>query len=133
MYRTKDMTPQVEAEMRHELLVWNTQRYLANKELAEREAGLRVEAQLEGELVMQKILEENRQKAVIEENRQRLEANQTLEKDLERRFFNANPAATIGNWQNAKSEILRNYFISRLEAEQSSDDLMRSSGNYSQM
>jgi hypothetical protein len=125
MYRTKDMTPQVEADMRHDLLVWNSQRHLANLESAEREAGLRVEREAEGKLVMEKILEENRQKAIAEEVRRRAQANKNLEEDLRRQFFTANDQASQHNWLMAKDEIMKNYFISRMNSEKSRDEVER--------
>jgi hypothetical protein len=123
MYRTKDMSPQVESDMRHDLLVWNTQRHLANKDLAEREAGLQVEREQEGKLVMAKILEENKQKAVAEEIRLRAQANKNLEEDLRRQFFEANDQASQHNWLMAKDEIMKNYFIQRMNDQATREEI----------
>jgi len=124
-----------EAQMawRLNLFAIKTQEHLAKRAKEEEETVLREAQDIENLKIMDAILAENERNRIAEENRQRIAANQNLEADLERRFFAANPAATIGNWQNAKSEILKNYFVNRMEAEATTEDLMRQTGNYGAM
>ncbi len=107
---------------RMNLYAIKTQQHLANKELAEREAGLRVEAQLEGQAVMAKILEENERKAAVEAYQMRELQNRNLEAELKERFM-LNPAATENSWILAKAQIKQAYFIERFNAEKSRDEI----------
>jgi hypothetical protein len=132
MYKTKNMTVEVENQMRNDLLVENTRRYLHNKQIAEQQAGLREQAELEGRQVMEKILEENRQRAVIEENRQRAAARQALENELKTRFMTL-PGATESGWLSAKNRLIEDYFVELMRNEQSREQSERQSGLYGRM
>jgi hypothetical protein len=49
--------------------------------------------------------------------------NRNLEEDLKRQFMTANPAATENSWLMAKAEVKQNYFIERMNAEKSRDEM----------
>jgi CRISPR/Cas system CMR subunit Cmr4 (Cas7 group RAMP superfamily) len=109
-----------------------TQQHLANRAAAAEEAVQREQQDIENRAVMAKILEENRQKAVMDAYKMRELENKNLEEDLKRKFM-ANPAATENAWLMAKAEVKQNYFIQQMNAEATSEELMRQTGNYGAM
>ncbi len=109
-----------------------TQQHLARRAEAEAEQVLRDEADIEGRKIMEGILRENEQKAKIDAYNLRELENKNLEEDLKRKFM-ANPAATENAWLMAKAEVKQNYFIQQMNAEATSEELMRQTGNYGAM
>jgi hypothetical protein len=113
MDRTKN---QVEAEMRHDLLVENTRRYMHNKQAAEQQAQLREQNAEEGRQVLARILEENRVAAERERLQQQNEARQQLESELKRKFMTL-PGASESGWLVSKNAIIEAYFVERMSAQ----------------
>lgn len=61
---------------------------------------------------------------IVEEARQMRELqNRNLEADLKRQFMTANPAATEQSWLLEKAEVKQNYFLERMKAEKSRDEI----------
>jgi hypothetical protein len=102
-----------------------TQQHLANRAAADQEAVLRDAQDIENRAVMAKILEENRQKAVVEAFQMRELQNRNLEADLKRQFMTASPDATEQTWLMCKADVLKNYFIERMRAEQNREQIER--------
>jgi hypothetical protein len=100
-----------------------TQQHLANRAAADEEAVLRDAQDIENRAVMAKILEENRQKAVMDAYKMRELQNKNLEEDLRRQFLSANPAATENSWLLAKAEVKQNYFLERMKAEKNREEI----------
>ncbi len=94
-----------------------TQEHLARRAEADAAQVLRDAQDIENRAIMAKILEENRQKAVMDAYKMRELQNKNLEEDLRRQFLAANPAATENSWLLAKAEIKQDYFIERFKAE----------------
>jgi len=100
-----------------------TQKHLARRAAADEEAVQREEQDIKNRAVMAKILEENRQKAVMDAYKMRELQNKNLEEDLRRQFLAANPAATENSWLLAKAEIKQDYFVERFKAEKNREEI----------
>jgi hypothetical protein len=100
-----------------------TQQHLAG--CAEEEAAqvLKDAQDIENRKIMEGILVENEQKAKVDAYNLRELQNRNLEEDLKRQFMTANPAATEQSWLLAKAEVKQNYFIERMNAEKSRDEM----------
>ncbi len=109
-----------------------TQQHLAGRAEAEAEQEAKDAADIEGRKIMEGILAENKRKAEIDAYNMRELENRNLEEDLKRKFM-ANPAATENAWLMAAAEVKQNYFIERMNAEATSEELMRQTGNYGAM
>jgi hypothetical protein len=109
-----------------------TQQHLAARAAADEEAVQREQKDIENRAVMAEILAENERKAAVEAYQMRELENRNLEEDLKRKFM-ANPAATEQSWLLAKSQIKQDYFIRSMNAEATSEELMRQTGNYGAM
>jgi hypothetical protein len=123
-----------EAQMawRLNLFAIKTQQHFAGRAAAEAAQVLKDEQDIENLKIMDGILAENERKAAVEAHQMRELENKNLEEDLKRKFM-ANPAATENAWLMAKSQIKQNYFIEQMNAEATSEELMRQTGNYGAM
>jgi hypothetical protein len=114
------------------LFAIKTQQHFAGRAAAEAAQVLKDEQDIENLKIMDGILAENERKAAVEAHQMRELENKNLEEDLKRKFM-ANPAATENAWLMAKSQIKQNYFIEQMNAEATSEELMRQTGNYGAM
>jgi hypothetical protein len=108
---------------RLQLYAIETQKHLARRAAADEEAVQREQQDIQNRAVMAKILEENRQKAVMDAYNMRELQNRNLEEDLRRQFLAVNPAATENSWLLAKAEVKQNYFLERMNAEKNRDEI----------
>ncbi len=100
-----------------------TQQHFAGRAEAEAEQVLKDAQDIENRKIMEGILAENERKAAVDAYNLRELQNRNLEADLRRQFLAANPAATEQSWLLAKSQIKQDYFIERMNAEKSRDEL----------
>jgi hypothetical protein len=101
----------------------NTQQHLARRAEEEAAQVLKDAQDIENRKIMDGILRENEQKAKVDAYNLRELQNRNLEEDLKRQFMSANPAATEQSWLLAKSQIKQDYFIERMNAEKSRDEM----------
>ncbi len=100
-----------------------TQQHLAGRAAADEAAALKDAQDVENRKIMDGILAENERKAAVDAYNMRELQNRNLEEDLKRQFMTANPAATEQSWLMAKSQIKQDYFIERMNAEKSRDEM----------
>jgi L-lysine 2,3-aminomutase len=99
-----------------------TQEHLARRAKEDEETVLREAKDIENRKIMEAILAENEYKTKIDAYNLRELQNRNLEEDLKRQFM-ANPAATEQTWLICKADVLKNYFIERMNAEKSRDEM----------
>ncbi len=102
-----------------------TQEHLARRAKEDEEAVLREEQDIKNRQIMAKILEENARKAAVDAYNMRELQNRNLVEDLRRQFLAASPDATEQTWLICKADVLKNYFISRMNAEQNREQIER--------
>jgi uncharacterized protein (DUF1778 family) len=100
-----------------------TQQHLAGRAEEEAAQVLKDAADVEGRKIMDGILAENARKAELEVYQMRELSNRNLESDLKRQFLTASPDATEATWLMCKADVLKDYFIARMRAEQNRDDI----------
>ncbi len=114
MYDFKELSADQKTAMRVDAVMRISNAHQANLEAARVEAGLKETQEIENRRIVSNILAENAAKAAADEARLRVQANKNLEEDLRRQFFTANDQASQHNWLMAKDEIMKNYFITRM-------------------
>jgi hypothetical protein len=100
-----------------------TNKHLARRAEADAAQVLKDAQDIENRKIMEGILAENERKAAVDAYNLRELQNRNLEEDLKRQFMTANPAATEQSWLMAKSQIKQDYFIERMKAEKSRDEM----------
>ncbi len=126
------LTADQQAAWRLDIFSRMTNQHLARRAEEEAEQVLKDAQDIENLKIMEGILAENERKAKVDAYNLRELENRNLEADLKRKFM-ANPAATENSWLLAKDEVKQNYFIAQMNAEATSEELMRQTGNYSLM
>jgi aminopeptidase C len=114
MYDFKELSADQKTAMRVDAVMRISNAHQANLEAARVEAELKETQEIENRRIVSNILAENAAKAAADEARLRVQANKNLEEDLRRQFFTANDQASQHNWLMAKDEIMKNYFITRM-------------------
>jgi aminopeptidase C len=114
MYDSKELSGDAKTAMRVDALMRFSNAHQANAEAARVEAELKETQEVENRKIVSNVLAENAAKAAAEEARLRAQANKNLEEDLRRQFFTANDQASQHDWLMAKDEIMKNYFITRM-------------------
>jgi aminopeptidase C len=114
MYDSKELSGDQRTAMRVDALMRFSNAHQANAEAARVEAELKETQEVENRKIVSNVLMENAAKAAAEEARLRAQANKNLEEDLRRQFFTANDQASQHDWLMAKDEIMKNYFITRM-------------------
>jgi hypothetical protein len=114
MYDLKELSSDAKTAMRVDAVMRFSNAHQAKLEAAKAEAELKGTQEVENQKIISKILAENAAKAVADQARLRAVANKNLEEDLRRQFFEANDQASQHDWYMAKDEIMKNYFIKRM-------------------
>ena len=75
-----------------------------------------------------------RQRELAEEQRKiRQEGERMMIAGLREQFFRANPTSAEIDWYRLKDEIVKNHLLKNMEAEATTEDLMKTTGNYTPM
>lgn len=114
MFDFKDLSNDAKTAVRVDALMRLSNAHQVNLEAARAEAGFKETQEVENQKIISNILAENAAKAAAEEARLRAVANKNLEEDMRRQFFTANDQASSHDWFIAKDEIMKNYFITRM-------------------
>jgi aminopeptidase C len=114
MYDFKELSIEQKTAMRVDAVMRFSEAHHANLEAARAEAGLKETQEVENRKIIQNILAENAAKAAAEQARLREQSNKNLQEDLRRHFFTANDQASQHDWLMVKDEIMKNYFITRM-------------------
>ncbi len=123
MYDFKELNAEQRNAVRVDALMRISHAHHANLEAARVQAELKEVQEVENRKIISNILAENAAKAAVEERRLRAQANRNLEEDLRRQFFTANDQASEHNWLMAKDEIMKDYFIERMNASASREEM----------
>jgi hypothetical protein len=114
MYDFKGLSNDAKTAMRIDAVMRFSDAHQANLEAARVEAGLKETQEILNQKTISNILAENAAKAAAEEARLREQSNRNLQEDMRRQFFTANDQASQHDWLMAKDEIMKSYFITRM-------------------
>jgi hypothetical protein len=117
------LTAEQQMAWRLDIFSRETNKHLARRAEEEAAQVLRDAQDIENRKIMDGILAENARKAEVDAYNLRELQNRNLEEDLKRQFMTANPAATETSWLMAKLQIKQDYFIERMKAEKSRDEM----------
>lgn len=114
-------------------IIENSQRHHANLEAAKKQAELKIAQDIENEKLLAKFAAEREKELEAEAEKMKKENRERGEAELRRRFFTANPDQTESDFQSVLPEMRKAEMLRRMESQQTAEDLIRNSGNYSRM
>jgi len=132
-YDFKNLSAEQRAFYKQAAILENSAQH-QNRLEAERKAfGENEKYQAELEKQSAKFRSEREAELKAEAEKLSLESNKNVEIELRERFFRANPNALEGDYNRVKDSLKDSYFVEKMKAEATAEDVMRQSGDYSRM
>jgi hypothetical protein len=120
MYKTLAV---IENSARHQILKQAEQQAFAENE----------KYQVELEKQSEKFRVQREAELKAEAEKLRLESNKNLEIQIRESFFRANPMALEADYLRVKDSLKDAHFVENMQSQETVEDLMRQTGNYSRM